>query len=76
MLIAAIDPLIHHSIIFEMNVESYRRRAAVLVMPLTSLAGTIERPAETPRTAITAAGNRASLPAKVEQEQSVSGRQE
>ncbi|MGH7082289.1 MAG: IS21-like element helper ATPase IstB, partial [Acetobacteraceae bacterium] len=29
MLIAAIDRLIHHSIIFEMNVESYRRRAAL-----------------------------------------------
>ena len=27
--IAAIDRLIHHSIIFEMNVESYRRRAAL-----------------------------------------------
>ena len=29
MLIAAIDRLIHHSIIFEMNVESYRRRGAL-----------------------------------------------
>lgn len=29
MLIAAIDRLIHHSIIFEMNVESYRRRTAL-----------------------------------------------
>src|SRR4029078_2173836 len=26
MMIAAIDRLVHHSIIFEMNVESYRRR--------------------------------------------------
>lgn len=26
---AAIDRLVHHSIIFEMNVESYRRRAAL-----------------------------------------------
>ena len=29
MLIAAIDRLVHHSIIFEMNVESYRRRGAM-----------------------------------------------
>jgi DNA replication protein DnaC len=29
MMIAAIDHLVHHSIIFEMNVESYRRRGAL-----------------------------------------------
>jgi len=29
MMIAAIDRLVHHSIIFEMNVESYRRRGAL-----------------------------------------------
>lgn len=29
MTIAAIDRLVHHSTIFEMNVESYRRRAAI-----------------------------------------------
>ena len=29
MLIAAIDRLVHHAIIFEMNVESYRRRGAL-----------------------------------------------
>ncbi|MGH8296618.1 MAG: IS21-like element helper ATPase IstB [Steroidobacteraceae bacterium] len=29
MLIAAIDRLVHHSIIFEMNVESFRRRGAL-----------------------------------------------
>jgi DNA replication protein DnaC len=29
MLVAAIDRLVHHSIIFEMNVESYRRRDAL-----------------------------------------------
>jgi DNA replication protein DnaC len=29
MLIAAIDRLVHHSIIFEMNVDSYRRRSAL-----------------------------------------------
>jgi DNA replication protein DnaC len=29
MLIAAIDRLVHHAVIFEMNVESYRRRGAL-----------------------------------------------
>jgi hypothetical protein len=29
MTIAAIDKLVHHAVIFEMNVESYRRRAAL-----------------------------------------------
>lgn len=29
MMIAAIDRLVHHSVIFEMNVESYRRRGAL-----------------------------------------------
>lgn len=29
MLIAAIDRLVHHAIIFELNVESYRRRGAL-----------------------------------------------
>ena len=29
MMIATIDRLVHHSIIFEMNVESYRRRGAL-----------------------------------------------
>jgi DNA replication protein DnaC len=29
MTLAAIDRLVHHSTIFEMNVESYRRRAAL-----------------------------------------------
>jgi DNA replication protein DnaC len=29
MMIAAVDRLVHHSIIFEMNVESYRRRGAL-----------------------------------------------
>jgi DNA replication protein DnaC len=29
MMIAAIDRLVHHSIIFEMNVESFRRRSAI-----------------------------------------------
>jgi len=28
MTVAAIDRLVHHATIFEMNVESYRRRAA------------------------------------------------
>ncbi len=30
MTIAAIDRLIHHSVVVEMNVESYRRRAATM----------------------------------------------
>ena len=29
MTLAAIDRLVHHTTIFEMNVESYRRRAAL-----------------------------------------------
>jgi DNA replication protein DnaC len=29
MTVAAIDRLVHHATIFEMNVESYRRRAAL-----------------------------------------------
>ncbi len=29
MTLAAVDRLVHHGIIFELNVESYRRRAAV-----------------------------------------------
>jgi hypothetical protein len=29
MTLAAIDRLVHHSTIIEMNVESYRRRAAI-----------------------------------------------
>lgn len=28
MTLAAVDRLVHHSTIFELNVESYRRRAA------------------------------------------------
>ena len=28
MTLAAVDRLVHHSVIFEMNVESYRQRAA------------------------------------------------
>ena len=29
MTVAAIDRLVHHAVIVEMNVESYRRRAAI-----------------------------------------------
>lgn len=29
MTLAAVDRLVHHAIIFEMNVESYRRRSAL-----------------------------------------------
>ena len=31
MTVAVVDRLVHHAIIFEMNVESYRRRAALVV---------------------------------------------
>lgn len=30
MTLAAVDRLVHHSTIFEMNVESYRRRTAIV----------------------------------------------
>ena len=33
MTLAAVDRLVHHSTIFEMNVESYRRRAAAARAP-------------------------------------------
>ncbi|MBF6601315.1 MAG: ATP-binding protein [Dehalococcoidia bacterium] len=36
MTIAAVDRLVHHSIIFEMNVESYRRRTAAGRKPVAS----------------------------------------
>ena len=33
MTLAAVDRLVHHSTIFEMNVESYRRRVAAALTP-------------------------------------------
>jgi hypothetical protein len=33
MTLAAVDRLVHHSTIFEMNVESYRRRVAAARVP-------------------------------------------
>jgi hypothetical protein len=33
MTLAAVDRLVHHSTIFEMNVESYRRRVAATRAP-------------------------------------------
>ena len=33
MTLAAVDRLVHHSSIFEMNVESYRRKAATARTP-------------------------------------------
>jgi hypothetical protein len=42
MTLAAIDRLVHHSTIFEMNVESYRRRAA-LDRPRAGPAGALAR---------------------------------
>jgi DNA replication protein DnaC len=35
MTVAAIDRLVHHATIFELNVESYRRRAAIRTRPTT-----------------------------------------
>ena len=35
MTVAAIDRLVHHATIFELNVESYRRRAAIQTRPTT-----------------------------------------
>jgi len=35
MTVAAIDRLVHHATIFELNVESYRRRAAIRTRPMT-----------------------------------------
>jgi hypothetical protein len=35
MTLAAVDRLVHHSTIFELNVESYRRRAATPVAART-----------------------------------------
>ena len=39
MTIAAIDRLVHHAVIFEMNVESFRRRAALDQLPPATLDG-------------------------------------
>ena len=40
MTVAAIDRLVHHASIFEMNVESYRRRAAhAAATPISDIAG-------------------------------------
>lgn len=36
MTLAAVDRLVHHSTILEMNVESYRRRAAQAVQVSTA----------------------------------------
>jgi hypothetical protein len=44
MMIAAIDRLVHHAIIFEMNVESYRRRGA---LDRKDRAAAIKKPRET-----------------------------
>lgn len=45
MTIAAIDRLVHHATIFEMNVESYRRRAAyAAATSLSDIAGDEQKP--------------------------------
>jgi len=45
MMIAAIDRLVHHAIIFEMNVESYRRRGALDRKERASAARKMREPA-------------------------------
>jgi len=45
MMIAAIDRLVHHAIIFEMNVESYRRRGALDRKDRASTARKLREPA-------------------------------
>ena len=37
MTVAAIDRLVHHATIFELNVESYRRRAATRARAVTTV---------------------------------------
>ncbi len=49
MTVAAIDRLVHHATIFEMNVESYRRRAAyAAVTPLGDIDDVNQRDNEKP----------------------------
>ena len=49
MTVAAIDRLVHHATIFEMNVESYRRRAAyTTATSLSDIDGDSQRDTETP----------------------------
>jgi hypothetical protein len=38
MTLAAVDRLVHHATIFEMNVESYRRRSAMINRRLSAAA--------------------------------------
>ena len=45
MTLAAIDRLVHHAVIFEMNVESYRRRAALDRRDAIAPSATINEPA-------------------------------
>ena len=54
MTLAAVDRLVHHSTIFEMNVESYRRRQAVAVKRGRGRPTTIATPDNTPTAANTA----------------------
>ena len=42
MTVAAIDRLVHHATIFEMNVESYRRRSAIARRPTSKAATEVE----------------------------------
>lgn len=46
MTVAAIDRLVHHAMIFEMNVESYRRRTALASATLLRDTGDVAQPEE------------------------------
>lgn len=48
MTLAAVDRLVHHATIFEMNVESYRRKAAHAARAKTRPAKTPDRPDDAP----------------------------
>ena len=64
MTIAAVDRLVHHSIIFEMNVESYRRRTAVernAASPTPSHLQTADSPARKKSRATTSSDNQKPL---------------
>ena len=52
MTIAAIDRLVHHSVVVEMNVESYRQRAATTRKGRTATKPTTPAPASAPEPAL------------------------
>ena len=60
MTVAAIDRLVHHAVIFEMNVESYRRRAALERATTSSPAAASSAPPSSPPTGPSPSGPRPS----------------